>query len=281
MSRARRQSPAAFDRRCIPGGLRCSAEHPVRGPPGPQLPMPIRTLARPATAAPGHAGATPVRVRHVTSPRAPRPAPCRRYVGELYAARRTAGNAGRRRPAVLSNPEMSLKRRHVSRGTGILARAAVSRRTLTDIIFHGGDEGLWARSISTPATRSSTGSSLWMAVGAVRNRVLCGFAQRLWARCLRPWERRRPWPPALALATVRSGSAGSGLSRGVMAPVVPTLRDRVPVHAPEDRGLSRGVTAPGCAHRNLVTAPALPDRAGPLVLCHGPGLLSRRLRHAS
>ena len=25
----------------------------------------------------------------------------------------------------------------------------MSRRTLTDIIFHGGDEGLWARSIST------------------------------------------------------------------------------------------------------------------------------------
>ena len=97
------------------------------------------------------------------------------------------------------------------------------------------------------------------------------FCKLLWARCLRPWERRRPWPAALALATVRSGSAGSGLSRGVMAPVVPTLRDRVPVHAPEDRGtqprgdggLSRGVTAPGCAHRNLVTAPALPDRAGP------------------
>ena len=61
-----------------------------------------------------------------------------------------------------------------------------------------------------------------MAVGAVRNRVLCGFAQRLWARCLRPWERWRPWPPALAQATMRSGSAGSGLSRGVMAPVVPT-----------------------------------------------------------
>ena len=48
---------------------------------------------------------------------------------------------------------MSLKGRHVSRGdggrisgfeTGILARAAVRRRTLTDIIFHGGDEGLWA-----------------------------------------------------------------------------------------------------------------------------------------
>ena len=51
-----------------------------------------------------------------------------------------------------------------------------------------------------------------------------------------PYPDRRPWPAALALATVRSGSAGSGLSRGVMAPVVPTLRDRVPVHAPEDRG---------------------------------------------
>ena len=43
------------------------------------------------------------------------------------------------------------------------------------------------------------------AVGAVRNRVLGGFASCLWARSLRPWERRRPWPPALAQATVSSG----------------------------------------------------------------------------
>ena len=48
------------------------------------------------------------------------------------------------------------------------------------------------------------------------------FCKLLWARCLGPWERWRPWPPALAQATMRSGSAGSGLSRGVMAPVVPT-----------------------------------------------------------
>ena len=72
------------------------------------------------------------------------------------------------------------------------ARAAVSRRTLTDIIFHGGDEGLWARSISTPATRSSTGSYLW--IFDEEEEDGCGRCAKprcklLWARCLRPWER--------------------------------------------------------------------------------------------
>ena len=66
-----------------------------------------------------------------------------------------------------------------------------------------------------------------------------------------------------------------------MAPVVPTLRDRVPVRAPEDRGTQPRGDGPGCAHRNLVTAPSSPRPSRSLVLCHGPGLLSRRLRHAS
>ena len=61
-----------------------------------------------------------------------------------------------------------------------------------------------------------------MAVGAVRNRVLCGFASSCGRAVCVHGERWRPWPPALAQATMRSGSAGSGLSRGVMAPVVPT-----------------------------------------------------------
>ena len=76
------------------------------------------------------------------------------------------------------------------------ARAAVSRRTLTDIIFHGGDEGLWARSISTPATRSSTGSYLWIfdeeeedGCGRCAKPRSLRFCKLLWARCLRPWER--------------------------------------------------------------------------------------------
>ncbi len=121
---------------------------------------------------------------------------------------------------------MSLKRRHVSRGdgrpnqrieTGILARATESRRTLTDIICHGGDEGCGAsfghgrvRASRIAAEHGVFSLDLdergrgW-AVGAVRNRVLGGFASCLWARSLRPWERRRPWPPALARATVRSG----------------------------------------------------------------------------
>ena len=50
-------------------------------------------------------------------------------------------------------------------------------------------------STSVDAVGSSTGSSSGflrkmmkrMAVGAVRNRVLCGFASSLWARSLRPW----------------------------------------------------------------------------------------------
>ena len=89
------------------------------------------------------------------------------------------------------------------------------------------------------------------------------FCKLLWARCLRPWERRRPWPAALALATVRSGSAGSGLSRGVWPRLCPRYGIACPSTLRRIVGLSRGVTAPGCAHRNLVTAPALPDRAGP------------------
>ncbi len=146
-------------------------------------------------------------------------------------------------PPVRSNPEMSLKRRHVSRGdgrpnqrieTGILARATESRRTLTDIICHGGDEGCGAsfghgrvRASRIAAKHGVFSLDLdergrgW-AVGAVRNRVLGGFASCLWARSLRPWERRRPWPPALAQATVSSGwCRGRSQPRGDAPPVVP------------------------------------------------------------
>ena len=80
--------------------------------------------------------------------------------------------------------------------------------------------------VSTPATRSGTGSfSLWILMkekedgcGRCAKPRTLRFCKLLWARCLRPWERRRPWPPALAQATVRWGCTGGGLSRGVKAP---------------------------------------------------------------
>ena len=78
---------------------------------------------------------------------------------------------------------------------------------------------------STPvdAVGSSTGSSSGflrkmmkrMAVGAVRNRVLCGFASSLWARSLRPWGASASMAPGAGPAPVRPGSAGSGRRRGV------------------------------------------------------------------
>ena len=88
-----------------------------------------------------------------------------------------------------------------------------------------------------------------MAVGAVGNRVLRGFPSSLWARSLRPWERRRPQPRRWRSA-VRSDSVGSGLRRG-------------------------GVRVRLCP-RTLVTAPSSDRSSRSLLLCHGSGSLSSR-----